>query len=174
MKSSLAVLSIALVATVAAYAGDDHASCPLHAEHMKNAGHEAMIERGDEVMGFAASKTTHHFRLLRNGGTIEVNANSAADSVSIGQIRKHLALVASEFAGGDFSMPEKTHDVAPPGVEAMARLRSNIRYSYEETETGGRVRLATDDSAAVSAIHDFLKFQIEEHQTGDPLVPRSR
>jgi len=32
---------------------------------------------------------------------------------------------------------------------------------------GGRVVARTDDAAARAAIHEFLRFQIEEHQTGD-------
>jgi hypothetical protein len=32
------------------------------------------------------------------------------------------------------------------------------------------VSIESDDRVAVAAIHDFLRFQISEHQTGDPLT----
>jgi hypothetical protein len=43
-----------------------------------------------------------------------------------------------------------------------------IDWNYEETATGGRVRITTKDARALAAIHEFLKFQIEDHRTGDP------
>ena len=36
-------------------------------------------------------------------------------------------------------------------------------------ERGGRVRLRTSNPEALAAIHEFLRFQIEEHRTGDPV-----
>ena len=43
-----------------------------------------------------------------------------------------------------------------------------ITYLYEATETGGLVRIKTNDSDALKAIHDFWVFQIRDHRTGDP------
>lgn len=49
------------------------------------------------------------------------------------------------------------------------RLKANITYRYEETENGGRVRIASNNAEAIAAIQEFLKYQIKEHQTGDGL-----
>jgi len=47
--------------------------CPIHEQH---SGHHAVAEsRGDQAMGFPHDATTHHFRLMSNGGVIEVIAN---------------------------------------------------------------------------------------------------
>jgi hypothetical protein len=51
----------------------------------------------------------------------------------------------------------------------MDELKEDIRYKYEETEKGAQVRISTKNAKALAAIHAFLKFQIEEHQTGDPI-----
>ncbi len=40
-------------------------------------------------MGFDHNKTTHHFRLLPKGGSIEVAANDSDDIASRDQIRMH-------------------------------------------------------------------------------------
>jgi hypothetical protein len=37
-------------------------------------------------------------------------------------------------------------------------------------ERGGRIRIETDSPEALAAIHDFLRFQIKDHETGDPLT----
>lgn len=130
---------------------------------------QKMNERGDHVMGFDHLKTTHHFRLSADGGSIEVEANSAQDVDSRDQIRKHLGHIARMFAEGNFNAPMLIHDQTPPGVPVMKKLKSDIQYKFEETAQGGRVLISTRNPEALNAIHDFLKFQIKEHKTGDSL-----
>jgi len=101
-----------------------------------------------------------------DGGVIAVAANDAADSESLGRIRRHLAQVAESFARGDFSMPLAIHDRVLPGVAEMTRLAGAIQYRYEELERGAQVRIATQDPAAREAIHAFLAAQIADHRTG--------
>jgi len=71
------------------------------------------------------------------------------------------------FAAGDFNAPMLIHDRVPPGVPVMQRLKAQIQYTFEPTDRGGRVRIASKHVEAIGAIHEFLKFQIEDHQTGD-------
>ncbi len=56
---------------------------------------------------------------------------------------------ARSFAEGDFEKPLMTHGEMPPGVATMQRLKAKITYTY-----------------------DFLRYQIREHATGDPLTVR--
>ena len=130
---------------------------------------EKMNERGDHVMGFDHTKTTHHFRLLPDGGAIEVAANSPQDKESRDQIRMHLGHIAKMFAAGNFKAPMLVHDQVPPGVPVMQRLKDDIQYKFEEIEQGARIRISTNRPEALQAIYDFLRFQIEEHKSGDPL-----
>jgi hypothetical protein len=51
----------------------------------------------------------------------------------------------------------------------MRTLKSDITYTFEATGNGGRVRITTTNSAALTAVHEFLRYQIREHATGDPL-----
>src|SRR5262249_7047140 len=124
--------------------------------------------------GFSHAKTTHHFRLKSDGGIIEVTANEAADTTSRDQIRRHLQHIAKKFAEGDFSAPMFIHAQTPPGVEEMRRLKDDIKYQFEEIERGAQVRISSQNAEAVKAIHEFLKFQIEDHRTGDPLDVSTR
>lgn len=128
-----------------------------------------MNERGDHVMGFDHTKTTHHFRLQADGGSIEVAANSSQDTESRDQIRMHLGYIAKMFVAGNFKAPMLIHDQVPPGVPAMQKLKSDIQYEFLETEQGARIRISTHSQEALQAIHDFLRFQINEHKTGDSL-----
>lgn len=128
-----------------------------------------MQKRGNAGMGFDQEKTTHHFLLSKDGGAIQVTANSAADKDSIEHIRMHLQHIQHAFQSGDFNIPMFVHDQTPPGVPTMKRLKNQITYKYDEIEGGGRVVISSKNAEAVKAIHDFLEFQIREHRTGDPM-----
>ena len=136
---------------------------------MTDMQNQKMNERGDRVMGFDHTKTTHHFRLFADGGSIEVGANSPQDEESRNQIRMHLGHIAKMFSDGNFNAPMLIHDQTPPGVPIMQKLKSDIQYKFEETKQGARIRISTNNAEALHAIHDFLKFQIKEHKTGDSL-----
>lgn len=168
------------------------AGCPMHAEHMAAAeaarkaaqqaaeapatahDHLAGVNaRGDQGMGFSQSATTHHFLFHPDGGEIRVEANDPHDASSRDQIRRHLFEIARSFTAGDFRTPMFIHDQIPPGVPVLERLRDAVDYSYSDTDRGGRVALRTSNAEALQAIREFLRFQIQDHQTGDPLQPVS-
>jgi hypothetical protein len=131
-------------------------------------GHTREVnERGDRVMGFDHKKTTHRFLLRADGGAIEVAANSAGDAESRDKIRKHLGHIAKMFSEGNFKSPMLIHSRTPPGVPTMRRLKSRIKYEYAETERGARVNIKTGNAEALAAVHEFLRFQIRDHKTGD-------
>jgi hypothetical protein len=142
-----------------------------HQEHLRQMQNEAELKRrGAAAMGFDPDKTTHHFRLRQTGGAIEVQANDPADEASRAQIRVHLKDIAADFAAADFGKPLATHGAVPPGVDTMQRRRDALTFTYEDTTDGGRVRITTADANAKSAVHEFLRYQIREHATGDPLT----
>jgi hypothetical protein len=138
------------------------ATCPMHDAHAK------MNERGEKGMGFSQTATTHHFLLKSNGGVIQVEANDPADTANRDMIRMHLAHITEAFQAGDFDIPMFVHDTVPPGVPEMKRLQESIQYSFQQTPNGGRVVISSSDKDATDAIHRFLRFQIDEHKTGDP------
>lgn len=130
--------------------------------------HAAMMKRGDAGMGFSHEKTTHHFILLKDGGTIQVSVNDPKDDASRDHVRMHLSHVAEMFSAGNFDVPMFIHDTTPPGVPTMAKLHSEIHYHYQQTDSGAKVAITATNPEALKAVHEFLRFQISEHQTGDP------
>ena len=189
--AALLVAAGALTAYVHAQKGGDappdkhdaksHADCPFMAggetpdgksEARTGGGHDAHLAavnaRGEAAMGFSQTETAHHFLLTRDGGVIQVEVKDPADSANRERIRQHLAHVAQMFAAGDFDTPMLVHARTVPGTPAMSRLKSEIAYAFEETERGGRVRITARSPEALAAVQEFLRFQIEDHQTGDP------
>lgn len=153
-----------------------HSDCPSTQSDKSKAsgkasgghGHLAAVnERGEKAMGFSQTKTTHNFLLTRDGGAIRVEVKDPKDAASRDAVRKHLAYIAQAFRVGDFDTPFAVHDKVPPGVPVMCRLKADIKYAYEETGGGARVRISTSNAEALAAVHEFLRFQIEDHQTGD-------
>jgi hypothetical protein len=136
--------------------------------------HCEMMKRGEKGMGFSQQTTTHHFRFLADGGAIEIGTNDPKDTGTRDQIRQHLSHVAKMFSDGNFEIPMFIHDETPPGVPTMTELRDQIHYDFEPMDSGGRVRIHTSNERAVQAVHEFLRFQITEHDTGDPMSPPDR
>jgi hypothetical protein len=132
--------------------------------------HQALDARGKRFMGFDQKSTTHHFILTKDGGRVEVRAKDAADAKSIAQIRDHLRQIAPLFSNGDFTTPGLVHDQKVPGVEGMKAAGKSITYTFEEIDRGGHVRITASTPAALAAVHEFLRFQIKDHGTGDSLI----
>jgi hypothetical protein len=121
-------------------------------------------------MDFDQTRTVHHFRLAEDGGAIEITVRSVADEELRDTVRMHLRHISEEFAAGNFDKPFATHGETPDGVPDMIRLKAGIVYSFESINDGGRVRIRAADRDARDAVHAFLKYQIREHATGDPVT----
>jgi hypothetical protein len=131
--------------------------------------------RGAAAMGFDQDKTAHHFLLFEDGGAIDVSVKDASDTTNRDAIRAHLPHIAEMFGAGNFEAPMFVHDTRTvPGVAALAAMKSSLKYTYSETPRGGRVDIVSTNAEAVKAVHQFLRFQITDHKTGDPLTPRKR
>ena len=155
-------VSLAFVLILAATAQAQH-----HGAH-----DPALMERGNKGMGFDQHATTHHFILNNDGGAIEVTANSDTDEASARSIRQHLQHIAKAFSEGDFALPIFIHGAEPPGAAVLRQRKAAMKYRYQEIPKGGRVEIRTTDADALAALHAFLRYQITEHKTGDPMTPR--
>jgi hypothetical protein len=76
------------------------------------------------------------------------------------------------FSAGDFNVPMLVHarkDV--PGTAVMSMLRDQLHWDLQDTARGAKITITADNQPALVAIHEFLRFQIADHKTGDcPMV----
>lgn len=163
IKKSYLIFAILVAAVIAGHLVN------AQQPQQKHDSMESMNERGDKVMGFDHTKTTHHFLLKPDGGVIQIEANDSSDTASRDQIRQHMRHIAKMFSEGNFSAPMLIHEQNPPGADVMKQLKAGIKYEFGEAKQGAFIRMSTTDAEALKAIHDFLRFQIKEHMTGDPL-----
>lgn len=136
--------------------------------------HAARQKPDGKGMGFDQTRTSHHFRLSPKGGAIEVRVRNAADRELRDQVAAHLKAIAEQFARGDFSTPFAVHAEDPAGVPALKRFSGDIVYVFAPDDRGGRVVISTGSKPALAAVHEFLRYQIREHRTGDSLKVSTR
>ncbi len=130
--------------------------------------HQSTGDRGEMVMGFDQEKTAHHFLLYQDGGAIDISVKNAGDRKNRDAIRSHLPHIAMMFGGGDFDVPMLVHDTKDiPGAALLSARKDTVSYRYSETPKGGRVDIVTTDPETLKALHEFLRYQIREHRTGD-------
>src|SRR5204863_10195818 len=130
-------------------------TCPFHAQHVG-------VDARHDTFGMSHETTRHAFKLLADGGAIELRT-TASDPDTTKVIQAHLRAVAADFARGDFSKPLFVHGTTPDGVPPIKALHDAIRYDFESLPDGGRIRITAKGAAAVGAVHDFLRFQLREH-----------
>lgn len=123
-----------------------------------------MQQRGERVMGVNQYTSTHRFDELPDGRRIELQRDGGGPA-EIAQIRRHFAEIASSFADGNFTAPGAVHASEVRGTAVMAAKLPLITYTIEILPRGAALRIASPDSEAVAAIHQFLQFQRREHGT---------
>jgi len=53
----------------------------------------------------------------------------------------------------------------------MTSQKDQLHWALSKTPRGARLTVTADNKLALDAVHEFLRFQIEDHQTGDcPMV----
>jgi hypothetical protein len=137
--------------------------------HQAQQDQAAVDHRHQQTTGLPSAGIVHHFLLSADGGSIQLEVKDPTETKGRDHVREHLRKIAQAFGAGDFSMPTQIHAEIPPGVETMKARRDAIRYTFSETPRGGAVAIATSDPQALAAVHEFLRFQISDHGTGDPM-----
>jgi hypothetical protein len=138
---------------------------PTSAQQFADTAYKAMQWRGQKTMGVDQTTSSHGFQSQPDGGRI-VLVRDINDSAGVAHIRAHLRDMQRAFGAGDFSMPMFIHMKTVPGVSVMAARHNLITYTESDLPDGAALRIVTKDSAALTAIHQFLAFQRTEHHAG--------
>ncbi len=144
----------------AGHARMDHSA--HHPSPAADSGFAALQQRGAVFMGVDQSKAAHRFDALPDGGRIELQSTTG-DSADVTAIRQHFQMIADQFAKGDFETPFRVHAGTVPGTVVMRERKDRISYQRSDLPRGAALRLVTQDSEALAAIHEFLAYQRREH-----------
>lgn len=120
--------------------------------------------RGRVAMGVDQYTSHHRFESLADGGRITLQRD-AGDTAGVARIRSHMQRIKAAFARGDFALPGLVHARDVPGTAVMAARRSRVSYLTDTLPGGALLRLRTSDPSAITAIHEFLAFQRQDHRS---------
>src|SRR5262249_40896130 len=87
--------------------------------------------------------------LDKEGGIIEVRAAHTEDKATREAVRQELQTEA------------RSHSLKP-ATPAMDEHKNDIRYKYEKTNRGGRIRIVTNNQDALKAVQEFLRTQMNQ------------
>lgn len=126
--------------------------------------------RFSKTLGTDANKIVQHYYLVKNGGVIEFTAKDPNDSSVVSAVQKYLDAQKDMFEKGKNDVDADIHGKIPDGLAALKKLRNEITFFAVRSDSGAALRMFSVNGQARQAIQEFLKFQINEHKTGDPLV----
>jgi hypothetical protein len=79
----------------------------------------------------------------------------------------HVMFVARQHGTTDHAAAGPVASIFVPGTATLLRLKSDVKYTATKTDTGSRIEIVTTNPQAVQAVHEYLRFQINELRTGD-------
>ena len=140
----------------------DHAA---HMAMMADAQRQADVaKKGEHVMPFTLSATTHIFTKNAEGGIQRVIARKATDTVQVQLVRKHLKDIRAQFLRGDFSGPGYIHGQEMPGLSALREAKpGQIGISYHDVNGGAELTYKTSETMLVTALHKWFDAQLSDH-----------
>ncbi|MFX1766637.1 aspartate carbamoyltransferase [Paraburkholderia sp. A1RI-2L] len=122
-----------------------------------------VAERGHDVMPFSLTATTHIFTKTADGGIQQV-VTTRNDPGQATLIRQHLAMIAQQFAVGDFEGPEHIHGEDMPGLATLRAAKpGELTITYRDLPKGGEIAYRSAQPALVIALHQWFDAQLSDH-----------
>jgi len=94
----------------------------------------------------AMELSTRRYRLDKEGGFIEALATQPGDSQTRDEVRQELQ--------------KEARNQIPLATPALKQHQKEIKYHYENTARGGKIRISTKSREALLAVQEFLHSQI--------------
>jgi hypothetical protein len=98
------------------------------------------------IDGLALEMSTRRYRLDKEGGMIEVQATHPEDKLTRDAVRQQLQ--------------KEVRGVIPNATPNMKKHQKEIKYHYENTASGAKIRITAKTLEALSAVQEFLHSQI--------------
>lgn len=145
----------------------DHSNMD-HAAHMKmmeEGQRQAEVsQRGQDVMPFSLSATTHIFTKTAQGGTQQVVVKDTANAMQEKLVRQHLQDIRRQFLRGDYAGPSHIHGEDMPGLaELKTAKQGQITIAYRQIKGGAQLTYKTTLPNLVLALHQWFDAQLADH-----------
>lgn len=131
----------------------------------------ALLSRVSKASGFDSERVNRHFYVLKNGGAVEITAKDSGDEATIKAIQTYLKKESDLWTKGNFETVTAVYGRPAEGTVQLKKLRDDVTFAVVPEENGAVIRMLTVNPTAKAAIHDYLRFQIDQLKTGDPTTP---
>jgi hypothetical protein len=98
------------------------------------------------VYGARLDRSSKRFLLDKEGGTIEIQASDGGDKETRDAVRRQLK--------------EQARKGVPSVTPAMQEHKKEIKYRYEKTSRGGRLRIIAKGREALLAVQEFVRSEM--------------
>ena len=127
-------------------------------------------QRTQQLVPYDLDQTQLTFTRTVHGGVQHVIAKSADNIRQIKLIQANLLKMAIDFRKGGFSVTEKIHGAAMPGLAQLKKAEMyDIKYEYKALPNGAQIHYSTEYPQYVEALHEWFDAQMSEH--GSQVVP---
>ena len=114
-------------------------------------------------MPFSLAASTHVFTKTADGGIQQV-VTKHRDAQQAALIRRHLTMIAGQFAAGDFAAPAQIHGDDMPGLAALRSAQpGELKVHYRDVPNGGEIVFKSSDPHLVAALHQWFDAQLSDH-----------
>jgi hypothetical protein len=122
-------------------------------------------------------RVVHHFYLYPDGGMVTLTVTDPSDAETRKAVRAYVQRVSQLMVVGNLTRLREQFGDGVPGLTRIAEARgrkATITVHSSTPDEGSQIIFSTADAAALEGLHDFLRFQITDLKTGDPLEVRER
>lgn len=127
-------------------------------------------EQLQAIVPYAVKGTVQTFTKTVHGGVQHVVIKSADNTSQIKLIQAHLQKRAEQYKAGDYSVTERLHGAAMPGLAQLKTAKADdIKVQYQALDNGGQIHFSTEYPQFVQALHEWFDAQTQDH--GNPDIP---
>jgi len=145
----------------------------LHVSALEKANPKQVDEvhqRTQQLVPYDLDQSQLTFTRTVHGGVQHVITKSADNTSQIKLIQANLLKMVVDFRKGDFSVTEKIHGTAMPGLAQLKKAEMyDIKYEYKALPNGAQIHYSTEYPQYVEALHEWFDAQMKEH--GSQVVP---
>ncbi len=130
-----------------------------------------------EPIHYDRDRVVHHFYLYPDGGMMTLTVTDPSDAETRKAVRAYVQRVSQLMVVGNLTRLREQFGDGVPGLNRIAEARgrkATITVHSSTPDEGSQIIFSTSDAAALEGLHDFLRFQITDLKTGDPLEVRER
>ena len=130
-----------------------------------------------EPVHYDRHRVVHHFYLYPDGGMMTLTVSDPSDAETRKAVRAFVQRVSQLMVMGDLARLREQFGDAVPGLDRIAearRRKATITVHSSTPGEGSQIVFSAMDPEALQGLHEFLRFQITDLNTGDSPEVRER